>query len=99
MVQQVSRMSVRGQTVIPQDLRDALGIRPGTRLSWSASGGSLLVTPETADPVRSSRGLLRGVGPTTASLLAARRRDRQAESTSDTPRCPTRRVAHVSESQ
>lgn len=81
--QLVSKVSVRGQTVIPQELREALGIHTGTRLSWSVVDGSLLVTPETDDPVRSTRGLLRGLGPTTAHLLAARREERAREAEAD----------------
>jgi bifunctional DNA-binding transcriptional regulator/antitoxin component of YhaV-PrlF toxin-antitoxin module len=83
MGQQVTQVSVRGQTVIPQALREALGIRAGTRLAWSAAGGSLIVTPETANPVRALRGILRGRGPTTDALLESRRQERRREQQAD----------------
>jgi hypothetical protein len=71
--------------VIPQELRESLGIQAGTRLSWSALDGSLLVTPESDDPIKATRGILRGRGLTAQQFLAARRESRAREAKADAP--------------
>lgn len=57
-----SKVSVRGQTVIPKEIRQALGIKPNTRLYWKLQDGAVLVRPLPEDPVRASLGILRGKG-------------------------------------
>ena len=74
-----SKVSVRGQTVIPRDIRKALGITPETTLDWSLKNGYIVVYAIPADPVAASVGILRGKGPTTQDLLEERRRERERE--------------------
>ncbi|HEX3130355.1 MAG TPA: AbrB/MazE/SpoVT family DNA-binding domain-containing protein [Thermoanaerobaculia bacterium] len=74
-----STVSVRWQTVIPQKVREALNIQPNTKLDWEVRDGVILVHPIPADPVRAARGLFKGGGPTTESLLAERQRERELE--------------------
>ncbi|MBI2939333.1 MAG: AbrB/MazE/SpoVT family DNA-binding domain-containing protein, partial [Chloroflexi bacterium] len=45
-----TKVSVRGQTVIPQEIREALGISPGDTLAWRLHDGAILVYPLPADP-------------------------------------------------
>ena len=75
---QQSVVSVRGQTVIPKELREELGIEPGTRLRWTSRNGILTVIPASNDPVRALRGVLKGKG-STEDLLAERRTERDKE--------------------
>lgn len=73
-----SVVSVRGQTVIPKEVRQALGIKPGDKLSWVVKGrsASVFVIPE--DPVRALRGVLKGHG-SFAEWLRERNEERERE--------------------
>ncbi|MSQ07020.1 MAG: AbrB/MazE/SpoVT family DNA-binding domain-containing protein [Dehalococcoidia bacterium] len=55
-----SKVSVRGQTVIPREIRKLLGITPESVLCWQVEDGVIKVYPVPADPVRASLGLLKG---------------------------------------
>lgn len=72
-----STVSVRGQTVIPRHIREALGITPNTRLEWTIKDGVIIVQPVPLDPVGVSIGILRGRGLSTADLLEERKRERE----------------------
>lgn len=73
-----SIVSVRGQTVIPKEVREALGIKAGTKLNWVLKDGSASVSPIPADPVRALRGILKGKG-TYADWLRERNEERDRE--------------------
>jgi AbrB family looped-hinge helix DNA binding protein len=72
-------VSVRWQTVIPQEVREALKIEPNSKLEWEVRDGRILVYPIPADPIRAARGMFKEGGPTTEDLLSERRRDLQRE--------------------
>mgnify|MGYP001048089596 CR=1 FL=1 len=72
-------VSVRGQTVIPRRIREALGITPATQLEWQIKDGVILVFPLPSDPVRAAVGILKGRGPTTEELLIERKIQRERE--------------------
>jgi AbrB family looped-hinge helix DNA binding protein len=55
-----SKVSVRGQTVIPKEIREALGIKPNTKLYWKLQDGVATVRPLPDDPVAASIGILKG---------------------------------------
>lgn len=74
-----SVMSIRGQTVVPKEVREALGIKPGSKLSWALRDGSVVVRPIPEDPIRAMKGALRHLKYSTADLLAERRADRDKE--------------------
>lgn len=57
-----SKVSVRGQTVIPAKIRNALGITPKTVLDWRVEDGFIRIYPLPEDPVRALVGILRGKG-------------------------------------
>ena len=46
-IQAKSRATSKGQTTIPKEIRDALGIKDGTELSWTLNGRELNVTAKT----------------------------------------------------
>ena len=73
-----SIVSVRGQTVIPKEIRDALDIKPHSELMWMIRNGTIVVYPLPSDPVKALKGALKNVGPT-EELLAERQADRGKE--------------------
>jgi bifunctional DNA-binding transcriptional regulator/antitoxin component of YhaV-PrlF toxin-antitoxin module len=74
-----SKVSVRGQTVIPQELREQLGIKPETKISWWARDGVLLGVPIPDDPIAASRGMLKGSGLKFQDFIAERNKERELE--------------------
>ena len=79
-MKQKSRVTSKGQTVIPKSVRDQLGICEGTQLAWSDRDGQAVVIPLPADPVRALRGILKGVeGMGVDDLLRDRREDLELE--------------------
>ena len=73
-----SKVSLRGQTVIPKEIRKALGITENSRLYWKIQDGVIQVFPLPADPVQASLGLLRGKG-TYGEFLQDRNEERHKE--------------------
>ena len=76
-------VSVRGQTVIPQEIREQLGIRPKSKLVWSAQDGVITVIPIPEDPIEASFGMLAGTGYTLEDFVAERRQERALERKQD----------------
>ena len=74
-----SKVSVRGQTVIPQDIREKLGIKPKTILDWSIHDGVIFVVPIPDDPVAASVGLLKKWGYDREQYLKGREEDLELE--------------------
>lgn len=75
---QESVVSVRGQTVIPKELREQLGIESGTRIRWSVKDKTLVVRLVPTNPVDALRGVLKGKG-STEELLEERGAERDKE--------------------
>ena len=72
-------MSERGQTVVPKEVREALGLKPGSSLTWSVEDGVVTVRPMPDDPIEASIGALQHVQVSTSDLLAEREEDRTQE--------------------
>ncbi len=51
-----STVTSKGQVVIPAAFRRQLGIRKGTKVSFSQEGGRLILQPVTAEFIRGLRG-------------------------------------------
>lgn len=68
------RVGVKGQVVIPKELRDRAGIRPGDDVHFEAIAGGVVVRP--AARARLGRGALAGAG-LTAALVAERAREQR----------------------
>jgi AbrB family looped-hinge helix DNA binding protein len=41
-----SRMTARGRTTVPKEIRDRLDLKPGDRISWHAEGNSAVLRPK-----------------------------------------------------
>jgi AbrB family looped-hinge helix DNA binding protein len=74
-----SVVSVKGQTVIPKEIREALGIKAGTKLSWTVKGRSIYVFPVPEDPVHALMGILKDSGYTFEDFLRERNEERKRE--------------------
>lgn len=77
-----SKVTVRGQTVIPASIRKQFNITPKTHLEWRVNDGVIQVYPLPADPIGALEGKLRGTG-ITKSLVEGRRKERKLEARKD----------------
>jgi len=70
----ISRATIKGQVIIPAELRKKFNIKKGTRISISEGQGNVIVLkPVPDDPIEASRGILRGKTSLTKALLQDRR--------------------------
>ncbi len=74
-----STVSVRGQTVVPQEIREQFGIKPNSKLAWSTRNGVIIVVPVPEDPVKASVGILKGSGFTFKDFIEERRQERELD--------------------
>ncbi|WP_420446662.1 AbrB/MazE/SpoVT family DNA-binding domain-containing protein [Candidatus Poriferisodalis sp.] len=71
------KVGPKGQVVIPKEIRDQLGIRPGDRVSFWCDGDAVSV--RRVDDIRSLAGCLPSDPDLAVELLAERRADRERE--------------------
>ena len=57
-----SRVTSKGQIVIPKKLREKYAIVPTTTIRWIPKREGLLMVPETQDTIKAARGMLQGSG-------------------------------------
>jgi len=57
-----SKVTSKGQVVIPKRLREKYGIRSLTAIRWIENDQGILMVPESEDPVKAARGMLKGSG-------------------------------------
>ena len=68
-----SQVSTKGQMVIPAELREALDLKPGTRVALQREGNTIVLHPLTDDFIDSIPGSLRG--PSLGTLRERQHRD------------------------
>jgi len=73
-----SRVTSKGQVVIPKRLREKYGILPVTVIRWIEKDHGILMVPESEDPIKAARGMLQGAGLLNA-YLKEKRLERQKE--------------------
>lgn len=74
--------NARGQITIPAELRERLQIKPGSRVTWTAEKGRLVLAPMTVRRLNEIRGFLRpkpGEPSMFEELFAERERERRRE--------------------
>jgi AbrB family looped-hinge helix DNA binding protein len=70
---QITTVSTKGQLVIPAEVRESLGIGPGTRIAVSLEGSRIILEPVSEKLVDETRGMLGG-RPSLSRLLQQERR-------------------------
>ena len=70
-----AKVSIKGQIVIPVELREKYAIAPGDTVDVRDGDGKILVFPLLKDAIQASRGFLQGGTSLTAALLKARSED------------------------
>jgi AbrB family looped-hinge helix DNA binding protein len=72
----ISKATIKGQVIIPAELRKKFNIKKGTRVAiMEGEGQVILLKPLSDDPIEASRGMLKGKTSLTKVLL----KDRQEE--------------------
>lgn len=74
-----AKVSRKGWVVIPREIRQRYGIKPGDQVQIVDHGGRIAIVPSLNDPIRQSRGLLKGMPSLTDALLEERRQDLERE--------------------
>jgi antitoxin PrlF len=41
-----SRLTSKGRTTVPKEVREALGLKPGAKLTWEVRGGKVAVSTD-----------------------------------------------------
>jgi AbrB family looped-hinge helix DNA binding protein len=72
-------VSQKGWVVIPAELRKKYRLVPGTEVVIVDYGGVLAIIPASKEPIKRSRGLLKGLPSLTAELLRERAKERVRE--------------------
>lgn len=75
----VGTLTLKGQVVIPVRLRKSLGLKKGTRLSFSERDGEIVLRPLTEDYFEKMSGILSKKSGASRQLLKSRRDDRSRE--------------------
>ena len=73
-----SKVTSKGQVVIPKRLRVKYGIRSATAIRWIEKDQGILMVPESENPIVAARGMLKGSGILKA-YLKEKRLERQRE--------------------
>lgn len=69
----ISKTTVKGQVVIPAEIRKKFNIKKGTRVAISEGAGNvILLKPLPDDPIEATRGMLKGKTSLTKALLKDR---------------------------
>lgn len=69
---QITTVSTKGQFVIPSEMREQLGIQPGTRIAITLQGTRIILEPVSEKLVDETRGIFAG-GPSLSRLLKEQR--------------------------
>ena len=73
-----SKVTTKGQIVIPKKIRDKYGIHPSTSIRWIERKDGILLVPDLDDPILAARGMLKGTGVFNAYLME-KDKDRKME--------------------
>ena len=73
------RTSSKGQVVIPVEIRQKLGIKPGQMVNLTLEGDKAIITAMPDDPIKALRGSIKGKPSLTKALLKERKEERKRE--------------------
>ena len=74
-----SKVTSKGQIVIPKKIREKYGIYPSTSIRWIEKKEGILMVPDAEDPIIAARGMLKGAGVFKAYLKEKEREKRREE--------------------
>jgi AbrB family looped-hinge helix DNA binding protein len=74
------KLSHKGWVVIPAELRQKYGLKPGANLQVIDYGGVLAIVPTFKDPVKEGAGMLRDGDSLTQAIVDEHRQERERES-------------------
>lgn len=74
----IATVSAKGWVVIPKDIREKYGIRPGDKLQVIDYGGIYMI-PAVKDPAKEMRGMFKNGPSLTEALLESHRLEREGE--------------------
>ena len=57
-----SKVTTKGQIVIPKRIREKYGIQPATLIHWVEKKEGILMIPNSEDSINAARGMLKGSG-------------------------------------
>jgi AbrB family looped-hinge helix DNA binding protein len=78
----IVKTHAKGQIIIPKDIRDELGIKPGKQLSAKVVGDHLEIKPLPDDPIEFLTGIFQDYpGSMAAELLQERMNDNKVDET------------------
>ena len=74
-----SKVTTKGQIVIPKKIREKYGIHPSTLIRWIEKKEGILMVPDSEDPIIAARGMLKGSGVFKAYLLEKEREKKRED--------------------
>lgn len=75
-----TKLSEKGQIVIPVELRRRYNIKPGSKVELMDIGGEIVIIPITVkNPIEEARGFLKGGKSTKELMKAARKEEKKLE--------------------
>jgi AbrB family looped-hinge helix DNA binding protein len=79
LMEKASKVTVKGQVLIPGDIRKRHHIEPGTEVRFVEYGNVVCIVPVVADPVAAAWGMLPSEPSLADELLEERKRDKARE--------------------
>jgi AbrB family looped-hinge helix DNA binding protein len=73
MQRQITTVSTKGQFVIPSEMRESLGIKPGMRIAVCQEGSRIILEPVSEQLVDRTRGIFAGKASLSSELKRQRR--------------------------
>jgi antitoxin PrlF len=70
----VSTMTSKGRTTVPKEVRDALALEPGDKLSWQINGGRVAITTDRPSLLDFEGFIQNSSGDVVAEIAQARKR-------------------------
>ena len=73
-----SKVTSKGQIVIPKKIREKYGIHPSTSIRWFEQKEGILMVQDSEDPIMAARGMLKGSG-VLKTYMQEKERDKKLE--------------------